>query len=390
MDNYKKPNYPGGVPRLLVDILIYIVSTVFLLLCGILRVIIEIPIKTVKLIKMKNRTISITAILILVTVVGGYIYLGSMPAGPAEENGELKLVIQKGESLISTAAKLKDASIISNEKVLISLVSAIGSPGDVKAGQYDFSQARSYLDIANLLLKGSNSPVKVTFPEGLTYREMGGIVKSRLGVDSIKFVNACRDKSLIDKYDIPAKDVEGYLFPDTYYFFYDTSADKLVRAMIERFFEVFDDSMKAMAEKHDFSMHEAVTMASLIEKETGRFDERRTVSAVFHNRLRLGMRLQCDPTVIYAIPDLNRPLMLRDLEVRSPYNTYLNYGLPPGPIANPGLGALKAAVNPEDVPYLYFVANGKGGHLFASTNRQHNNNRIKVKRKLQSQETSDN
>ncbi|MBD3234074.1 MAG: endolytic transglycosylase MltG [candidate division Zixibacteria bacterium] len=330
-----------------------------------------------------TRKILLTLILITaIAIAFGWYYLAVAPAGSIEGDKDVIIIANKGETLISIAQRLQEQSIIDNSKILVGLVSVIGSPNEVKAGRYDFSKDNSYLTIARLLLKGSNSPVRVTFPEGLTYKQMAGIVYRRLSVDSTAFVRACENDSLLKQFNIDADNFEGYLFPDTYYIYFGSEPEKIVGIMVERFFEVFDGEMVKRAEAVGFNIHEAVTMASLIEKETGLKDERRTISAVFHNRLRKGMKLQCDPTVIYALPNLNRPLWIKDLAVDSPYNTYRYYGLPPGPIANPGQRSLEAAVNPADVDYLYFVASGDGGHLFAETNRQHNNNRIKVKRQM--------
>lgn len=371
--------YPGGVTCFLSDIFIYIASSIFLLICGILRIIIGVFLLLFST-KMRVRILAAIIVILIACLAAGYYYVAVRTAGPAGGDRDLSIIIPRGATLTSIADSLEKKGIIDNPTLLIRLVSIIGSSSNVKAGKYDFGENRSYIDIADLLLKGSNSPIKITFPEGLTYKQMASIAAGQLGVDSAGFVKACENPSIIELYDIDAKNLEGYLFPDTYNIYYDTNPELIVKTMADRFFGVFDDSMRALAANLELSMHEAVTMASLIEKETSRIDERRLISAVFYNRLKRGMKLQCDPTVIYAIPDLDRPLLYRDLEIDSPYNTYKCFGLPPGPIANPGRGSLEAAVNPADSNLLYFVANGEGGHLFAQTNRQHNNNRIKIKR----------
>ncbi|MCP4633352.1 MAG: endolytic transglycosylase MltG [candidate division Zixibacteria bacterium] len=337
---------------------------------------------------MEKRKNIIIALVVAATFIVFYSYIVLLPAGDIPEDGDASIIIHKGESLTSAATKIESKGIIGSKTLLIRLISLIGSAERVKAGKYDFKANRSYLAIAKLLLTGSNSPIKVTFPEGLTYRKMARIVQEELAVDSLEFIRTCENRTILDAFKIKADNLEGYLFPDTYHFYYSAEAPTIVRSMVERFFSVFDDSLRGQAKKLGFDTHKAITMASLIEKETGRVDERRIISAVFHNRLKLGMRLQCDPTVLYALPDLDRSLRYKDLEITSPYNTYRYYGLPPGPIANPGKKSLQAAVNPVDVSYLYFVANGEGGHLFASTNRQHNNNRIKIKRLQRSKNNS--
>ena len=171
---------------------------------------------------------------------------------------------------------------------------------------------------------------------------------------------------------IPGKTVEGYLFPETYFFQKQASAEKIIRAMIGRFKSVFTKEWKNRAQELGFSVHEIVTLASIIEKETGVAKERSIISSVFHNRLEKGIRLASDPTVIYGIENFDGNLTRQDLRTRTPYNTYTNYGLPPGPIANPGKAALEAALYPADTPYLYFVAKPDNTHHFSTTLAEHN------------------
>jgi len=336
---------------------------------------------TYRLITAKGKNIMLLGFVAVIIAMGGYYYVTSMPAGGLNACRDASLTIKNGQTLASAADELEEKAIIGNRSLLVQLVSLIGSANNVKAGHYDFTNNRSYVAIARLLLQGSNAPIKVTFPEGLNYRQMAGLAQRELAVDSFEFSQACRDKSIIAAHDIKSEDLEGYLFPDTYYFYFGADAKLIINAMVDRFFDIFDDSMKAKARKVNFSIHQVVTLASLIEKETALMDERYLISAVFQNRLKLGMPLQCDPTVIYALPPLSRPLLMKDLELKSPYNTYLNYSLPPGPIANPGKSSLDAALNPAKVPYLYFVASGEGGHLFAMTNEEQNENRARAKQK---------
>ncbi len=375
-------NYPGGKIRLLIDLIIYIISTIFILGCGIVRMPFGILVRIYNFFRVRHyRFITLSAlILLLVIVFAVYYYIDIKPAGESNPP-DTKIIVRRGETAISVAYHLKQKGIIDSPPILIRLITIIGSAKGVKAGQYDFSKAHSYYAITKLLLRGSNSPIKITFPEGLTYKRMGGIVRDKLGIDSLAFVKECEGRAIIDAFNIDADNLEGYLFPDTYYFYYGVNPKSIVESMVRHFFEVFDDSMRAVADSTGLTIKQVVILASLIEKETGLPSERRIISAVFHNRLKIGMPLQSDPTVIYALGETKEALLVKDLKVNSPYNTYIHYGLPPGPICNPGKASLEAALNPAQVPYLYFVASGDGGHLFATTNRQHNNNRIKVKRK---------
>jgi UPF0755 protein len=178
-------------------------------------------------------------------------------------------------------------------------------------------------------------------------------------------------------WDPDARDLEGYLFPDTYAVPRQASAERLVAAMVDRFRTTFDEGLRARAAVLKMSLRDVVALASLVEKETARADERALVSAVYHNRLRRGMPMQCDPTVIYALMLAGRwngNIRRADLQIDSPYNTYRYPGLPPGPIAAPGRASLEAALAPADVPYLYFVSRNDGSHVFAETLAEHNRN----------------
>ena len=191
------------------------------------------------------------------------------------------------------------------------------------------------------------------------------------------FVLAATDTFLAEPLDPQAKSLEGYLFPDTYALPRGADADVVVRAMVARLAQAFDAGLRREAADRDLTPREVLTIASLIEKETARPDERAIVSAVYHNRLRIGMPLQCDPTVIYALMLARRwngNLRKVDLEMKSPYNTYAVRGLPPGPIASPGRASIEAAVRPADVSYLYFVSRNDGSHVFANTLAEHNRN----------------
>jgi UPF0755 protein len=192
-----------------------------------------------------------------------------------------------------------------------------------------------------------------------------------------EFRRAAADTSLVAELDPDADSLEGYLFPDTYALPRRASAPDVVQAMVNGFRQAFDASLRQAAVAREMSVREVVTLASLIEEETAASHERELVSAVYHNRLRIGMPLQCDPTVIYAMRlagTWNGNIRRSDLQMDSPYNTYRYRGLPPGPIAAPGRAALAAALAPTDVDYLYFVSRNDGTHVFASTLAEHNRN----------------
>jgi UPF0755 protein len=256
----------------------------------------------------------------------------------------------------------------------------------LRAGEYRFAGPTSPREVLARLVAGDVFTRPVTFPEGLTIVEMGEVFE-RSGLGSAgDFVRAAGDVSLVRAFDPDARSLEGYLFPDTYAWPRRESAPDAVRAMVSGFDRAFDSALRAAAASRGLSVREALTLASIIEKETGRADERPLISAVFQNRLKAGMPLQCDPTVIYALMLAGRwdgNVRKADLEMRSPYNTYVVRGLPPTPIASPGRASLEAAVHPADVPYLYFVSRNDGTHVFAKTLAEHNRNVAKYQGKGQ-------
>jgi len=178
---------------------------------------------------------------------------------------------------------------------------------------------------------------------------------------------------------VNAPTLEGYLFPNTYNLYWGMKEEEIAKLMVDELFMIITPDLRARAKEIGLSLHQALTLASLIEKETGAAQERPLISAVFHRRLKMGMPLQCDPTVVYILSPLNRPLTKSDLKVKSPCNTYLHPGLPPGPICNPGLASIKAALWPAQTDYLYFIAQGDGSHIFSRTNREHINARRRVR-----------
>lgn len=252
-----------------------------------------------------------------------------------------------------------------------------GDARRLQAGEYRFDRAMTPLEVIDKIARGDVLVVNLAFPEGLTIVEMARVFESRGFGPRSAFIEAAKDPTPIRALDPVASDLEGYLFPDTYPLSRHADAAKLVRLMTARFEEAFTPALQTAAKARGLSVRQAVTLASLVEKETSRPDERPSVAAVYGNRLRIGMGLQCDPTVIYALSRAGRytgNLRRADLLFDSPYNTYRYPGLPPGPIASPGLASLAAAVHPADVDFLYFVSRNDGSHEFARTLNEHNRN----------------
>jgi len=272
---------------------------------------------------------------------------------------------------------LVDAGVVCDLTTWRLAVWRSGEATALKAGEYRFTDAVSPAGVVTRIVRGDVYLRSITFPEGLTIRQMAALYEeSGLGT-ARDFVAAAGEVQLISAFDPTARNLEGYLFPDTYSLPRRASARDLVKRMVGRFESVMTPELRQEAADRGLSMRQAVTLASLVEKETAAPDERPVVAAVYHNRLRRRIGLQCDPTVIYALElrgRFNGNLTRADLDIDSPYNTYRYRGLPPGPIAAPGRLSLEAAVRPAAVEHLYFVSRNDGSHAFASTLAEHNRN----------------
>jgi UPF0755 protein len=320
---------------------------------------------------------TVVVVALLVAAVGLWGRQRIVTPYKAFEGAEVFVDLPPGTSVSGIADRLAAAGVIPDAFTFRLAARWSGADRRLKAGEYRFASAATPREVIARLVAGDVFTRSVTFPEGLTIVEMSEIFeRSTLGSAS-DFVLAASETALAEPFDPQARSLEGFLFPDTYMLPRGTDADATVRAMVARFGHAFDGELRAAAAARRMTPRQVLTLASLIEKETGKADERTLVSAVYHNRLRLGMPLQCDPTVIYALMLARRwngNLRRVDLEMDSPYNTYVTRGLPPGPIASPGLASLHAAVHPADVKYLYFVSRNDGSHVFANTLSEHNRN----------------
>jgi UPF0755 protein len=252
-----------------------------------------------------------------------------------------------------------------------------GSTKSLKAGEYRFDHPMTPIEVVKTIARGEVYVRKITFAEGLNIFEMAKVYESHGFGPASDFLAAARDVSLISDLDPSAQDLEGYLFPETYALGRLGAAQALVRMMVARFKSVVNADMRERAEAEGLSVRDLVTLASVVEKETASANERPVVAAVYRNRMKIGMALQADPTVVYALERAGHydgNIHKQDLALTSPYNTYRYPGLPPGPIASPGKASLEAALEPADVPYLYFVSRNDGTHVFAKTLAEHTRN----------------
>lgn len=284
------------------------------------------------------------------------------------------VTIPSGAGVRAIGALLETHGIVRSRHLFHLAVWWRGGERSLQAGEYRFDRPLSALEVVDKLMRGDVFLQALTFPEGLTIEEMARLYEAAGFGSAAAFLAASRRVDLIARLDPQATDLEGYLFPDTYALPRRASAELLAERMVKRFLEVFDEPLRQAAAELGLSVREAVTLASLVEKETARPEERPIVAAVYLNRLRRGMPLQCDPTVIYALRQAGRydgNLRRADLAFDSPYNTYKYPGLPPGPIAAPGRASLEAAVRPAPVEYLYFVSRNDSSHVFAATLAEH-------------------
>ena len=285
--------------------------------------------------------------------------------------------VSQGVGTKAIGDRLVSAGVVRDQLTYRVALWMSGQARHLKAGEYRFDQPMTPVDVIGKLARGDVYVVNVTFPEGLTIADMAKIFESRGFGPAAAFVEAASDAAVVRPLDPAAHDLEGYLFPETYALQRHTDAAKLVGLMVERFGHVFTAEMRKSSEARGLSVRQVVTLASIVEKETARPEERPLVAAVYENRLRLGMGLQCDPTVIYALERVGKytgNLRRDDLAFDSPYNTYRYRGLPPGPIASPGKASLEAAIHPANADYLYLVSRNDGSHEFAATLDEHNRN----------------
>jgi UPF0755 protein len=292
-------------------------------------------------------------------------------------DAETFVEIAPGSSPQAMARSLADAGVVANPAAFRIAVWWRGAGRRLQAGEYRFDAPLTPGEVVDRIARGDVYLRPVTFREGLTLRQMAGIFEERGFGPQSEFLAAASREDAIRGIDPVAQDLEGYLFPDTYTLPRRTTAEQLVARMVGRFEKALTPEIRSKAASRGLTVRQLVTLASLVEKETAKPEERPIVAAVYANRLRIGMGLQCDPTVIYALERAGRytgNLTRADLQFDSPYNTYRYAGLPPGPIAAPGLASLEAAADPANVPYLYFVSRNDGSHVFATTLDEHNRN----------------
>jgi UPF0755 protein len=329
-----------------------------------------------------RKLFTLVFILVVVFAVGAVI-VGSILWGRMHEpykgytGAEQFVEIPPGSATADIGRRLVAGGVVRDLLIFRVALYSTGAERSLKAGEYRFTDPMSATQVLDKLARGDVYARRITFPEGLTVIDMARIYESRGLGRAADFVKAAGDPSAIADLDPAAPDLEGYLYPETYAIPRGTAASKLTAMMVDRFRAAYSEDLRQQAAAQGLTTRQVVTLASLVEKETGQEQERPIVAAVYRNRMKIGMGMQADPTVIYALQKAGRyngNIRREDLAYDSPYNTYKYSGLPPGPIASPRKASLAAALAPADVPYLFFVSRNDGTHVFATTLAEHNRN----------------
>jgi UPF0755 protein len=293
------------------------------------------------------------------------------PPSPLRD-GPLLVEIPAQESAIGIAGRLQDSGAIRSRVGFVALSLVRGSVRSLKAGEYELPRGASTLDVLALLEGGRVRQHPVLHPEGATVAELARALEAARLARAADVVRTATDPAFLKAQGIDGPSAEGYLFPDTYYFVRGMTVEQLLGRMVQRMQNKLTPEIRDRATAKHLTIHELLTLASIVEREAVAREERPLIAAVFWNRLRLGMPLQADPTVQYAVGKERRVLTRADLQTDHPYNTYLRGGLPPGPIASPGLDVIAATLDPAPVNYLYFVKKDDQRHHFSATVEEHN------------------
>ena len=321
---------------------------------------------------MKILRIAMLATALALPISVGLFFYNIYYSRPASGAYPAEVRVESGDSFATVTRKLREQHVISNGLFFYLWARFNGSEKKIHQGLYRFENSVAAWEVLERLVAGKGIFHSVTIPEGLTIREIAELLDKMQIANKEKFLAAAADPSVLTALGLGDKGLEGYLFPSTYHFTPATPERDIVMAMAEQFRRSSQPLLVKTATTTRFSVHELLTLASIVEKETGVEAERGLVAAVFHNRLKRQMPLQSDPTVIYGLKDFNGDLTKKDLRDDNPYNTYRIVALPPGPICNPSLSSIKATLNPADVPYIYFVSKNDGTHAFSETIEEHN------------------
>ena len=289
-----------------------------------------------------------------------------------KKNMNVLVDIPTGSSFLKVTEILNQAGLIKSRIFFYSLTIIKNARRHIRAGEYEFNTSLTPAAMIDKLLRGEIKNYRVVIPEDLSLREIAALLDKDKLINKEDFFALASDEDFLESLNIKADSIEGYLFPETYFFDRSMSTRQIMKIMVSQFWKKVTPEMIKRAGELGFNTHQFITFASMIGKESGDDAEKPMISAVFHNRLRKKMRLQSDPTAVYDLDNFDGKILRSHLRRNSPYNTYIIRGLPPGPIANPGLTSLKAALYPAAVNYLYFVSKKDGSHFFSNSLDEHN------------------
>ena len=317
--------------------------------------------------------------LVLIFIIIGGIFIGykSLISPVSNDTSLIEVDISDGSSLKSAARLLEEKNLIKNETAFL-IYAKINSLENIKSGSYSLNKSQNVEEILQILNKGSKPiGIKITIPEGYEIRNIAEKLESAGITDFDSFIS---DTSNVDLYksqypylNLPeVKSLEGFLFPDTYYISKEATNEQIIKMFLDRFSEVYEEQqLESKIQESGLNINEFITLASIVEREAVKKEERPIIAGIFYNRLSIQMPLQSCATVQYILKERKPVLSIADTKIDSPYNTYLIKGLPPAPIASPGLDAILATSNPQHTKFIYFVAKGDGGHEFSETYEQH-------------------
>jgi UPF0755 protein len=308
------------------------------------------------------------AVVVCCALVGWALFGGNVWKGRLDKT----FLVSRGESFSHIVDSLEAQGIIRNRPSFILTARLLGGAGHLQVGKYLFASGVSNVELYLALRSGKgNLLIAVTIPEGYRVRAQARIFAQSMGIDSARYAQLAFDSSFTRSLGVEASTLEGYLFPDTYEFSWGQDEKDIIRHQVGNLMLFFNDSLRSRAREKGWTMHQTLTFASIVEGEARLEEERPVIAGVYRNRLRKGMKLEADPTIQYMFPDGPRRVRYADLQVDNPYNSYRYAGLPPGPVNNPGRASILASLYPAEHGFLFFVANGRGGHWFTKTYRDH-------------------
>jgi peptidoglycan lytic transglycosylase G len=324
------------------------------------------------------------ALVLLLALAGGWFATTAPWDGPP--HGEpVEIAVPPGSGALAIGRQLEEARLIRSPRLFALVARTRGVEGSLKAGRYELAGGMKWGEILDAMARGEVMTFPLTVPEGFTLRELAPRVAEAAGVSADSVLALARDSAFVARAGVPGPTLEGYLFPETYRFAEGVDPADVLLEMTDRYREFWTPGRRARLDSLALDERDLVTLASIVEEEARVDEERPVIAAVYMNRLEIGMLLQADPTVQFALGEPKERLLFADIDrvADDPYNTYTHPGLPPGPISSPGAAAMDAALHPADVPYLFFVARPDGTHEFTRTNREHINatNRIRRERR---------